>query len=200
MSKTIIGDIKTWTDENGNKRQMVETEVKFDVMQKKGWRRTDIKTLCNMLSNAFHSKKMDIFNYLVQNMDGKNRVIVTQKNIETILNISTQTVSTAFIDLQASGLIKKINNYYVINTRVISTYGKAIQNNNLSSEYGFYEEERNKEEKPSKKIEKKLKAIARIQSDIDKIQAEEKFNKRNEKLLNQKIDEIDNYDFPDLNL
>ena len=174
MSKQIIGNIKYYTDENGNKVQMMESEVKFDAMNGKRWRRTDVINIFDKLSGV--NKKMAVLNLLIKNMNGKNQIIITQKEVSEILNISIDTVSKSFIEFQALGLIKKINSLYVFNTRYISAYGSAEKNNALCTEYGFYEEEKEKIEKTSKKIEKKLKAIARMQSDIKKLQAEEKFN------------------------
>ncbi|KLE11502.1 hypothetical protein AF80_00770 [Aliarcobacter butzleri L355] len=185
MSVKIIGTKELIDSQTGEIIQMDMTQRKHDIMSKKGWRRTNIKELMNILA-LVGNKKIQVLNLLIQNINGTNKIELTQREVAKILGIELKTVSTAFTELSALGLIKKIKNYYVLNTQIVSAYGSVDNNTSLCEEYGFYAEEEKESEREktaSAKIQKKLKAIARIESDIRKINDQEKMKmkKRNEK-------------------
>ncbi|MCT7570369.1 replication/maintenance protein RepL [Aliarcobacter butzleri] len=182
MSVKIIGTKEVIDSQTGEVFQLDIAERKNDIMARKGWRRTNIKELMNILA-LVGNKKIQVLNLLIQNINGTNKIELTQREVSKILGIELKTVSTAFTELSALGLIKKIKNCYVLNTQVISAYGSVDNNTSLCQEYGFYAEEKEseREKTASAKIQKKLKAIARIESDIKKINDEEKMKKRNEK-------------------
>ncbi len=196
MSVKIIGTREFIDSSTGEVIQMDMTERKQDIMAKKGWRRVNIKEFMNVLS-LVGNKKIEVLNLLIQNMNGTNKTELTQREVAKILGISLDTVSAAFIELGALGLIKKIKNCYVLNTQIVSAYGSVENNMSYCEEYGFYAEEKEseREKTASAKIQKKLKAIARIESDIRKISDEEKLKKRNEKILSD--EELNSFlDFP----
>lgn len=187
MSVKIIGTKEVIDSQTGEVFQLDIAERKNDIMARKGWRRTNIKEFMNILA-LFGNKKIQVLNLLIQNMNGTNKTELTQREVAKILGIELKTVSNAFTELSSLGLIKKIKNCYVLNTQVVSAYGSINNNTYLCEEYGFYAEEKEseREKTASAKIQKKLKAIARIESDIKKINDEEKMKKRNEKTLSDK--------------
>lgn len=197
MSVKIIGTREFIDSSTGEIIQMDMAERKHDIMAKKGWRRVNIKEFMNVLSLMGY-KKIEVLNLLIQNITGANKTELTQREVAKILGISLDTVSTAFTELSALGLIKKIKNSYVLNTQIVSAYGSVDNNTFLCEEYGFYAEEKEseREKTASAKIQKKLKAIERIKSDIKKINNEEKMKKKNEKILTD--DELNSFvDFPE---
>lgn len=197
MNIELIGTREVIDSQTGEVLQMDMKQRKHDIMAKKGWRRVNIKELMNVLA-LVGNKKIEVLNLLIQNMTGANKTELTQREVAKILGIELKTVSTAFTELSAIGLIKKIKNCYVLNTQIVSAYGSVDNNTFLCEEYGFYSEkkESEREKTASAKIQKKLKAIARIESDIKKINDEEKMKKRNEKILSDK--ELNSFvDFPE---
>ncbi len=197
MSVKIIGTREMIDSQTGEVIQMDMTERKHDIMARKGWRRVNIKEFMNVLS-LVGNKKIEVLNLLIQNMTGANKTELTQREVAKILGIELKTVSTAFTELSAIGLIKKIKNCYVLNTQIVSAYGSVDNNTFLCEEYGFYSEEKEseREKTASAKIQKKLKAIDRLNGDIKKINDEEKMKKRNEKILTD--DELNSFvDFPE---
>lgn len=197
MNIELIGTREVIDSQTGEVLQMDMKQRKHDIMAKKGWRRVNIKELMNVLA-LVGNKKIEVLNLLIQNMTGANKTELTQREVAKILGIELKTVSTAFTELSAIGLIKKIKNCYVLNTQIVSAYGSVDNNTFLCEEYGFYSEEKEseREKTASAKIQKKLKAIARIESDIKKINDEEKMKKRNEKILTN--DELNSFvDFPE---
>ncbi len=199
MSTKIIGTQEYINSSTGEIHQFDLVEKKMDIMSKKGWRRTNLKALMNTLASSIGNKKIAIFNLLIQNINGRNQVELTQREVSKILNIDLKTVSTTFVELTASGLIKKIKNMYVINTQIVSAYGNTENNLALSEEYGFYNEEeenKDKEKTASVRIQKKLKTIAKIESDIKKINDEEKMKNRYRKKLTD--EELNNFELPEV--
>lgn len=198
MSTKIIGTQEYINSSTGEIHQFDMVERKMDIMSKKGWRRTNLKALMNILS-LVGNKKIEVFNLLIQNSNGRNQVELTQREVSKTLGISLETVSNSFTELSSLGLIKKIKNMYVINTQIVSAYGNSENNLRLCEEYGFYDEEEEKKEKEKEKtaaarIQKKLKTIAKIESDIKKINDEEKMKNRNKKKLTD--EELNNFEFP----
>jgi Mn-dependent DtxR family transcriptional regulator len=198
MSTKIIGTQEYINSSTGEIHQFDMVERKMDIMSKKGWRRTNLKALMNILS-LVGNKKIEVFNLLIQNSNGRNQVELTQREVSKTLGISLETVSNSFTELSSLGLIKKIKNMYVINTQIVSAYGNSENNLRLCEEYGFYDEEEEKKEKEKEKtaaarIQKKLKTIAKIESDIKKINDEEKMKNRNRKKLTD--EELNNFEFP----
>ena len=198
MSTKIIGTQEYINSSTGEIHQFDLVEKKMDIMSKKGWRRTNLKALMNILASSIGNKKIAIFNLLIQNINGRNQVELTQREVSKILNIDLKTVSTTFVELTASGLIKKIKNMYVINTQIVSWYGNVENNLALCEEYGFYNEEENKdkEKTASVRIQKKLKTISKIESDIKKINDEEKMKNRYRKKLTD--EELNNFELPEV--
>ena len=196
MSTKIIGTQEYINSSTGEIHQFDLVEKKMDIMSKKGWRRTNIKAFMNILSLMGY-KKIEVLNLLIQNINGRNQIELTQREVSKILNIDLKTVSAAFVELSSLGLIKKIKNMYVINTQIVSAYGNSENNLRLCEEYGFYDEEEEKKEKEktaAARIQKKLKTIAKIESDIKKINDEEKMKNRNRKKLTD--EELNNFEFP----
>ena len=107
MSTKIIGTQEFINAETGEVKHFDITERKMDIMSKKGWRRTNLKALMEILA-LVGNKKIEVFNLLIQNINGRNQVELTQRDVSKILNIDLKTVSAAFVELSSLGLIKKI--------------------------------------------------------------------------------------------
>jgi len=76
----------------------------------------DLLTALGLIGN----KKIQVFDYLISAMDKSNKIIKSQVEIATDLNISRKTVADTFKLLRDAGiLIKQKNNVYVMNPKVI---------------------------------------------------------------------------------
>ncbi|TLS72499.1 hypothetical protein FE246_03675 [Aliarcobacter thereius] len=157
--------------------EVVEMDVilqkQSDTLNKRGWRRTNIKELMEILA-LVGNRKIQVLNLLIQKMNGANKVEITQREVAKILNIDLSTVSAAFTELSGQDIIKKIKNNYIINTTIISCFGDVKNNGILTKEYGF--EYKNKEKDKIKseqirviQISKKLKEIEKLKADIEQL-------------------------------
>ena len=113
--------------------EIVEMDIvlqkQSDTMNKKGWRRTNIKQLMEILA-VVGNKKIQVLNLLIKKMSGSNKVEITQREVAKILNIDLSRVSAAFTELSGQNIIRKIKNCYVINTTLISSFGD-VKNNEI---------------------------------------------------------------------
>jgi len=158
-------------DENGVELELDLIQKKYDAMDKKGWRRAILGDLMEVIEQV-GNKKIAVMSFLIENMNGKNEIDLTQDEVVEKTGISKPTVNDTFKALVKANLLKKIKRKYVLNTQIISTYGAADKNRNLCIQYEFNEgstvkktaEQRAQEEqvqykqllKEKEKIEKRL--------------------------------------------
>lgn len=195
MSKNqIIGKESLIRVDTGEIVEMdIVLQKQSDTLNKKGWRRTNIKEFMNLLA-LVGNKKIEVLNILIQKMNGANKIEITQREVAKILNIDLSTVSAAFVELSAQDIIKKIKNCYVINTTIISCFGDIKNNEILTKQYGFEykdkEENKNKNEQTRiKEISKKLKEIEKLKADIEQLNNKKFICKKETE--NKNIEEIE---------
>lgn len=146
---------------------------KYDILGKKGWRRTENKLLFNLI--APFCTKNAVLAFIINNMNGQNIFDYTQKEVAEILGKSWDSVSKAFVEFVNLGILKKIGNYYVFNTQLISVYGNTETNLYKTIEYGFVEEKKEEKEKSDdEKIQSKMYEIEKLKSEIYSIQTKRK--------------------------
>lgn len=141
-------------DENGVELELDLIQKKYDAMDKKGWRRAILGDLMEVIEQV-GNKKIAVMSFLIENMNGKNEIDLTQDEVVEKTGISKPTVNETFKALVKANLLKKIKRKYVLNTQIISIYGAADKNRNLCIQYEFNqgstvqktEEERIEEEK-----------------------------------------------------
>lgn len=149
MKTTYKGQTKLF-DENGQIFEFDVINKKGDSLDKKGWRRVimgDLMAAIEQIGN----KKIKIMEYLIDNMDGKNQINKTYKQIEEDTKISYMTIVETFKALKECNLIKKYGGVYVLNCGVVSSYGNSANNGYLLIEYGFNDESIIKDKKDAKK-------------------------------------------------
>lgn len=194
MNNKIIGKEHLIRVETGEVVEMdIVLKKQSDTLNKKGWRRTNIKELMNLLA-LVGNKKIEVLNLLIQKMNGANKIEITQREVAKILNIDLSTVSAAFTELSAQDIIKKIKNCYIINTTIISCFGDIKNNEILTRQYGFEykdkEENKNKNEQTRiKEISKKLQEIEKLKSDIEQLNNKKFICKKETE--NKNIEEIE---------
>lgn len=194
MNNKIIGKEQLIRVNDGEIIEMdVVLKKQSDTLNKKGWRRTNIKEFMNLLA-LFGNKKIEVLNLLIQKMNGANKVEITQREVSKILNIDLSTVSAAFTELSGQDIIKKIKNCYIINTTIVSAFGDIKNNEILTKQYGFEykdkEENKNKNEQTRiKEISKKLKEIEKLKSDIEQLNNKKFICKKETE--NKNIEEIE---------
>lgn len=102
-----------------------------------------------MVKAKIGGRKLEVVQYLVENMDNKNKVKdITQQRLMIKLNLNKKTVSGAFVGLQEAGFIKKIDSDYVINPMIIAVSENWVKNVRIAKEYGFL----NLNENPAKEF------------------------------------------------
>ncbi len=137
MAVKYVGT-RTFKDEYGNDIEMDMIEKKYDLMDKKGWRRVVLSDMLEVLEQI-GNKKIQVLEYLIDNMNNNNEINLSQREVAEETGISLQTINITFKALVKANLIKKIKRKYVLNTTIISAFGSSKKNAMLCINYGFYE-------------------------------------------------------------
>ena len=97
---------QTFKDEYGNDIKMDMIQKNYDSMDRKGWRRAILGDLMEVIEQI-GNKKLRVLEFLIDNMDGKNQIDLTQDEIVEKTGISKQTVNQTFKALVECGFMKK---------------------------------------------------------------------------------------------
>lgn len=155
MSKIEYKGQKTLLDpDTGEVINMDIVSKSYDKLDRKGWRRvimTDLMESIEQIGN----KKIKVLEFLIDNMDGKNQINLTYRQIHEKTSISIDTITKTFTSLKECGLIKKYGGVYVLNTTIVSSYGNKENNKYLTIEYNFTGDSIKKEEKEEDKVTEK---------------------------------------------
>jgi hypothetical protein len=147
--------------------EVKQTREEKDELDKIGWRRNIVEDYTKILLDITENKMLAVVHYLIQRMNNKNAIEITQEQVIKDLGISVQTVNSTFKALVKQNLLKKVKGKYVINPYVIGVRGNQKQNTEVIKETGFTPyrsaEERNLENK-----------LERIRKQKEVIEAEEK--------------------------
>lgn len=179
---TYVGTKKVY-DENGNEILLDMIHKKSDSLDKKGWRRVILGDLLEVI-DSIGNKKIKVLEYLIDNMNGKNEIDLTQREVSEGLKVSIQTVSTTFKELEKANLIKKIKRKYVLNTKIVSAYGSKERNTMLCINYEFYDGA-NKKPKKKKTIDDKIADKEKELQELKKAKEAREKAKADKELLQQ---------------
>ena len=117
-----ISEIKFKEDiplKNLSTNEVFEAHGIFKKIKKENFYKVWLFDLLNALG-LIGNKKIQVFDYLISVMDKNNRIIKSQVEISSDLNISRKTVADTFKLLREAGiLIKQKNNVYLMNPRII---------------------------------------------------------------------------------
>jgi len=135
--KTIYKGVKELNDpQTGEVYKFDVISKKYDILDKKGWRRVVMADLMAALE-IIGNKKIKVLEYLIDNMDSNNQINTNYREISQNTGISIPTVVDTFKALKQCNLIKKHKGVYVLNCSIISSYGSSDKNKYLMLEYDF---------------------------------------------------------------
>lgn len=113
--------VKSYLDpETGQYKTFREKTSNFDEMDEIGWNRTNNSNLGLFFVAATKSKKAEIVKYILENIDTKNQIIVTQEGIAEVLGISYPMVNATFKNLIEDKFLIKKEGMYILNPYVIA--------------------------------------------------------------------------------
>ena len=135
--KTVYKGVKELIDpDTGEITKFDIISKKYDILDRKGWRRVILTDLMNILE-IIGNKKIKIIQYLIDNMDSNNQINTNYREISKNTGISYKTVADTFKLLKEANLIKKYGGVYVLNCSIVSAYGSSDKNRNLIINYEF---------------------------------------------------------------
>ena len=85
-------------------------------------------------------KKIDVVEFLLENLNSENQFTQTQDYVVKKLNISKQTVNDAFKYLVEQNFMKKIGSVYVVNPNYVCAFGSDKKNATIAVRYSYDEE------------------------------------------------------------
>jgi hypothetical protein len=158
--------------ESGEVLDMEVVSKNYDILDRKGWRRVYMADLMAAIEQI-GNKKIQVLEYLVDNMDANNFINKSQRQIAKESGISLKTITETFGALYETNLIIKTRNGYAFNGEIIGAFGSKEKNKMLLIKYQAesiekeidIKKEIEKLEKQKSKLEKLLKmkeAEARI--------------------------------------
>lgn len=107
---------------------------------KGGWRRVYLSDFMEILT-SFASKRIDVVEYILDNLNSENQFLKSQREVATALEISLKTVSVTFVKLQEMDFIKRTGPVYTVNPKFVCAFGSDQKNANILIKY--QEEEQN---------------------------------------------------------
>lgn len=158
MAKVKYAGTKTFFDENGLAVDMDIIQKQYDSVDKKGWRRVVLADMLEVLEQI-GNKKIKVLEFMIDSMNSKNEIDLTQREIEEATGISLQTINSTIQALVECNLIKKFKRKYVLNTKIVSAFGSSERNAMLCIQYGFTESVNNVEETDEQKLAKLEKQV-----------------------------------------
>lgn len=138
FGKRTVVDVDT-----GERFDIEYAEKKVSHSLKRGWRRVYLENFMEILTGIYsQGKKIDVVEFLLENLNSENQFTQTQDYVVKKLNISKQTVNDAFKYLVEQNFMKKIGSVYVVNPNYVCAFGSDKKNATIAVKYS-YDEEKN---------------------------------------------------------
>lgn len=152
--KTKFIGTKRFRDlDTGEIVELEYAEKKVSHSLKRGWRRVYLENFMEILTGIYsQGKKIDVVEFLLENLNSENQFTQTQEYVVKKLNISKQTVNDAFKYLVEQDFMKKIGSVYVINPKYVCAFGSDKKNATIAIKYS-YDEERSLFDEEKKEFE-----------------------------------------------
>lgn len=176
-TKNKMENIKIYEDEHGNKEVFKQTKIQkiHDDLDKAGWRRVNPNIFLSVLIKAnFNLVNIKILKYILEKMNTKNEIVITQAEIIEILGVGKNSVVDTFKNLKELNVLKKIKGKYIFNPYVISNKGNNTEE--IAQLHEFYLPDF-KHEKKERELTEELNILkermARVEAQIKKNKKEE---------------------------
>ena len=108
------------------------------------------------LQQEFGSKKLNVFNVILENRNSDNIVIMTQEKIAELAKVSRQTVIDTIKILEKKHAIKKSNGVIFVNPAIINHYCSYDKEQWLIIKFEEFEENKSLIRKGRKNIKKEI--------------------------------------------
>lgn len=136
FGKRTVVDVDT-----GERFEIEYAEKKVSHSLKRGWRRVYLENFMEILTGIYsQGKKIDVVEFLLENLNSENQFTQTQDYVVKKLNISKQTVNDAFKYLVEQNFMKKIGSVYVVNPNYVCAFGSDKKNATIAVKYSYDEE------------------------------------------------------------
>jgi Fic family protein len=130
------GSRKVQDIETGEIFEVEYSNKKVNHSLKRGWRRVYLEVFMEVLTGLLSSsRKIDVVEFILDNLNSENQFIYTQDMIVKKTGISKQTVNSTFKHLVGVDFMKKIGTVYVINPKFITAFGSDKKNLNILIKY-----------------------------------------------------------------
>ena len=141
-----------------------DSVVHKKVVGMEGWKRVMLLDMLNIIEKL-GNKKIQVLNYILENMDNNNVLLKSHRQIEKETKISRTTIIEVFKTLKELDILKQNINAlgYVLNPVVFSSYGSLEKQNRLIIDYEY------EDFKPARKHNNKKYDGKSLKEKMDKI-------------------------------
>lgn len=135
--KTVyVGTRKLRDVETGELLELEYLEKKVAHTLKKGWRRVYLENFMELLTGLLSSsKKIDIIEFILNNLNSENQLTLTQAQVREKLGVSTKTIVDLYKYLIKNDFMRKMGAVYVINPKFVCAFGSDKKNQIIAIKY-----------------------------------------------------------------
>lgn len=101
-----------------------------------GWRRVYLENFMELLTGLYSSqKKIELIEFILNNLNSDNQLILTQQQVIAKTGISTQTVVDTYKYLVEKDFMKKTGGVFTINPKFVCAFGSDKKNARILINY-----------------------------------------------------------------
>ncbi|HFP7807092.1 TPA: replication/maintenance protein RepL [Campylobacter jejuni] len=132
---------RTFVDrDTGEVIELEYVEKKVSHTLKKGWRRVYLEQFMEVLTSLYSSaKKIDIVEYILENLNSENQLTLTQEQVMKATKVSRQTIVDTYKHLIEMDFMKKKGTVYVVNPKYVCAFGSDKKNRTIAINYSYDE-------------------------------------------------------------
>lgn len=114
--------------------ELIQKKVSHSL--KKGWRRVYLEQFMELMTGLYSSnKKMDIIEFIINNLDSENKLTLTQAQVMEKVKVSTKTIVETYKYLIENDFMKKIGTAFVVNPKYVCAFGSDKKNRMIAIKY-----------------------------------------------------------------
>ena len=132
---------RTFVDrDTGEIIELEYVEKKVSHTLKKGWRRVYLEQFMEVLTSLYSSaKKIDIVEYILENLNSENQLTLTQEQVMKATKVSRQTIVDTYKHLIEMDFMKKKGSVFVVNPKYVCAFGSDKKNKTIAINYSYDE-------------------------------------------------------------
>lgn len=114
--------------------ELIQKKVSHSL--RKGWRRVYLEQFMELMTGLYSSnKKMDIIEFIINNLDSENKLTLTQAQVMEKVKVSTKTIVETYKYLIENDFMKKIGTAFVVNPKYVCAFGSDKKNRMIAIKY-----------------------------------------------------------------